>query len=236
MVLGILTAIAACPAIVGTTEAVRQGQRKNSKEQHRGLKTNVLVSCSTDTRPGKEVNGGALVLRNNKIYVSTPSPSYPEGRDDEHLFAGYFLAYPEKNWGRQGEGLVSTISDDPPQLNWVYVDSDTYEVKYGLKVDSLPHIVGPWDCTRIDKRITLEGWEGFMVVREEPGEWALYFDREDDGLRDKVSPDKRILEVTMARKERRQEKPKPESDSESEPEPESEVATETELESESNSD
>jgi hypothetical protein len=30
MVLGIITAIAACPAIVGTTEAVRQGQRKNA--------------------------------------------------------------------------------------------------------------------------------------------------------------------------------------------------------------
>jgi hypothetical protein len=67
MVLGILTAIAACPAIIGTTEAVRQGQRKNSKEAHRGQKSNLFVSCSTGTRVGKEVNGSAVVLRNGKV-------------------------------------------------------------------------------------------------------------------------------------------------------------------------
>jgi len=67
MVLGLLTAIAACPAIVGTTEAIRQGQRKNSKEIHRGQKSNLFVSCATDTRAGKEVNGSAIVLRNSKV-------------------------------------------------------------------------------------------------------------------------------------------------------------------------
>jgi hypothetical protein len=67
MVLGILTAIAVCPAIVGTTEAVRQGQRKNSKELHRGLKSNLFVSCAANTRAGKEVNGSAIVLRNSKV-------------------------------------------------------------------------------------------------------------------------------------------------------------------------
>jgi hypothetical protein len=67
MVLGILTAIAACPAIVGTTEAIRQGQRKNAKEVHRGQKSNLFVSCSTGTQAGKEVNGSAVVLRNGKV-------------------------------------------------------------------------------------------------------------------------------------------------------------------------
>ena len=50
--------------------------------------------------------------------------------------------------------------------------------------------------------MTLEGWEGFMVVKEAPRVWALYFDINDDGLRDKVSK-KRILEVELTRKERR---------------------------------
>ncbi len=67
MVLGILTAIAACPAIIGTTEAIRQGQRTNAKEKHRGLKSNLFVSCSTDTRAGSEVNGSAVVLRDGKV-------------------------------------------------------------------------------------------------------------------------------------------------------------------------
>jgi hypothetical protein len=50
--------------------------------------------------------------------------------------------------------------------------------------------------------MTLEGWEGFMAVKEAPKVWALYFDIDDDGLRTKVSG-KRILEVELTRKERR---------------------------------
>jgi len=56
----------------------------------------------------------------------------------------------------------------------------------------------------------LENWEGFMAVREGPCLWALYFDREDDGLNDKISPEKRILEVTLTRREWKQAKPEPE--------------------------
>jgi hypothetical protein len=62
MVLGIITAIAACPAIIGTTEAIRQGQRKSAKEQHRGAKTNLVVSCSNS-----EVDGCAVVLRDGRV-------------------------------------------------------------------------------------------------------------------------------------------------------------------------
>jgi hypothetical protein len=82
------------------------------------------------------------------------------------------------------------------------VDQETYEVKYGLRQDSEHQLVGPWDCTRIDKRVTLEGWEGFMAVEENEGSWALYFDRDDNGLEGKRSKG-RILEVEMTRKERR---------------------------------
>lgn len=120
-----------------------------------------------------------------------------------HLFAGYFFPYPETQWGRRGDGYVSTISDDPPQLNWIYVDKDTYEVKYGLRVQAQGNIVGPWNCTPIDKRLTLEGWEGFTVVEEEENVWALYFDRDDDGLDEKVKPSKRIMEIELLRKEMR---------------------------------
>ena len=67
MVLGILTAIAACPAIIGTTEAVRQGQRQSAKEKHRGLKTNLFVNCSRVSKSGREIDGCAVVLSNNKV-------------------------------------------------------------------------------------------------------------------------------------------------------------------------
>jgi hypothetical protein len=81
------------------------------------------------------------------------------------------------------------------------MDQETYEVKYSLRAESKHHIVGSWDCTRIDKRITLDGWESFTAVEEE-GSWALYFDRDDNGMADKRSKE-RILKVELTRKERR---------------------------------
>lgn len=116
-----------------------------------------------------------------------------------HAFAGYYLPYPDAKF----EGLVSTISDKILNLNWIYVDIDTYQVKYGLRVDAQPNITGPFDCTRQDRRMTLEGWEGFVVVEEEPGLWALYFDRDDNGLRSKVAQGTRVLEVELWRREKR---------------------------------
>jgi hypothetical protein len=91
-------------------------------------------------------------------------------------------------------------------LNWIYVDKDTYEVKYGDRAQSQTHIVGPWDCTKLDRRITLEGWEGFLAVRESAGNWALYFDRDDDSLDGIVPPKKRRVEVELTRKEMKKHK------------------------------
>ena len=65
--------------------------------------------------------------------------------------------------------------------------------------------MGPWNCTKVDKRMIFEGWEGFMAVKEDKDRWALYFDKEDDGLKEKVK-DKRIVEVELVRKERRKKK------------------------------
>lgn len=127
-----------------------------------------------------------------------------------HLFAGYYFQHPEHKWGRKGEGFVSTICDDPPFLNWIYVDRDTYEVKYGNRHESEGHLLGPWDCTSIEKRVTFDGWEGFAVAEKRPAEadgegaeWALYFDVDDDGLRKTVPLDRRVLEVELIRKEMR---------------------------------
>lgn len=67
-------------------------------------------------------------------------------------------------------------------------------------------MLGPWNCTPIEKRLTFSEWEGFVIVEElgrEGSQWALYFDVEDDGLREKISPDRRVLEVELVRKEMR---------------------------------
>ena len=70
MVLGLLTAIAACPAIIGTTEAVRQGQNQNAKEKHRGQKTNLVASCVKNSSQSAQINGGMVVLKNHKVRAS----------------------------------------------------------------------------------------------------------------------------------------------------------------------
>ncbi|KAL1602585.1 hypothetical protein SLS60_006001 [Paraconiothyrium brasiliense] len=148
-----------------------------------------------------------VLINGFQLYLAMPSAEYEDDCTEDHPFAGYFLPFPEKDWGRQGEGFVSTISDDPPQLNWIYVDRDTHEVKYGNRAESEPHIIGPWDVTKMDKRVTLEGWEGFMAVRYGRREWALYFDRDDDGLKGILDAKMRKMEVVLVRRERKQEKP-----------------------------
>ena len=99
-------------------------------------------------------------------------------------------------------GLVSTIpassssssSTKPPILNWIFVDPQSLELKYGSRADSTGKLVGSWDWTEDEVGLTLEGWEGFFAVEEKEeeeeeeegknsGVWALYFDREDDGLK-----------------------------------------------------
>lgn len=215
MVFGILAAVAAVPAIVGTTEAVRQGQRQNAREEHRGRKSNLTITLPVRNSYSERFDGAMIVLKDNKLYIDTEHSRL--GANMAHPFSGYYLPIPwigdrwKKAGFRNGEGMVTTISDDPPFLNWVYLDSNTYEVKYGIRVEAEPHHVGPWDCTPIDRRLTFEGWEGFVIVQEDEDSdlWALYFDRDDDGLRGegKVgTQDKRMLLVEVSRKEMRRTK------------------------------
>jgi hypothetical protein len=68
-----------------------------------------------------------VVLRNNKLYVDTNISTSGEGATPGHPFAGYYLPYPARQtrWkaeGLKGKGFISTIMDDAPMLNWVYVD------------------------------------------------------------------------------------------------------------------
>lgn len=107
--------------------------------------------------------------------------------------------------------MVTTINKEN-HLHWVYIDRDTHEVRHGIKSVAVSHCTGPWDCTAINKRMIFEGWEGFVAVQEDEGEelWALYFDRDDDGLcgpgliGDVQAKGKRcrMLEVQLLRRER----------------------------------
>ncbi|RYP59228.1 hypothetical protein DL769_008637 [Monosporascus sp. CRB-8-3] len=209
MTISMLLALTICPAILGTQEAIRQSQSKNKREEHRARRCNLVVSCVKPSIRSRDINGKLVVLKDKKLYITSEAPSYDDNASDYvgsgHPFAGYYLPYPDAQY----EGLVSTISEDPPVLNWIYVDKNTYEVKYGVRAEAQENLTGPFDCTRQDRRMTLEGWEGFVAVEEFPGIWALYFDRDDNGLASKVPMGTRVLEVELTRREKKEKKPEP---------------------------
>jgi hypothetical protein len=98
---------------------------------------------------------------------------------------------------------VTTITDVAPIMNWIYIDRNTHEVKYGVRLDAQPHLTGPFDCTRQDRRLTFDNWEGWCAVEEFPTLWALYYDLDDDGLKGKAPKGARVLEIELSRKEKR---------------------------------
>ena len=138
-----------------------------------------------------------------------------------HAFAGFYIQYPDDERCPPERGLVSTIQEDPPVLNWIYCDRDTYELRYGNRTASIQHIVGDWDWTDNELNVLLDGWEGFIAVDESSGmsdeeweqtewgkeglRWAVYFDVEDNGLEGKLrrksgKGKKNNLEVILERR------------------------------------
>lgn len=216
MAIPMLLALTICPAMLGTQEAIRQSQSKNKREEHRARRCNLAVSCVKASIRSRDINNKLIVLKDNKLYIANEHPLYnhdPKNNISKgYSFSGYFLPYPDTEY----EGLVSTICDEPPILNWIYVDRKTHEVKYGVRADAQENITGPFDCTKQDRRLTLEGWEGFCAVEELPGIWALYYDRDDNGLKTKVPMGTRVLEVELTRREKKEPKPEP-NESENEP-------------------
>ncbi|KAJ9628675.1 hypothetical protein H2203_002577 [Taxawa tesnikishii (nom. ined.)] len=195
----------------------------------RMLKFHLDVLCSQPSRRARELHGGIVVLRNDKLYIEEQTASrMPKTRDgnEQHPFTGFYLSYPDED-RPMTRGLVSTVSRDPPMLNWIYVDKDTMELKYSNRSGSIAHHVGDFDWTTehpTDSNpscVTFDGWEGFVAVEEtsnppvsrdsslasstsrdrdgQRGEWALYFDMQDDGLKG-YKMGRRTLEVSLQRR------------------------------------
>ncbi|KAF2830791.1 hypothetical protein CC86DRAFT_316370, partial [Ophiobolus disseminans] len=196
MVLSMLIAIIAAPGLLGSQEAIRQSQSQEKREEHRARRCNLIATCVKSSQRSREINGRPIVLRNGKLWIDTGTEdSLPLG----HMYAGYYLPYPDEKY----EGLVTTVTDVAPIMNWVYIDRETHEVKYGVRVDAQPNLTGPFNCTRQDRRLTFDGWEGFCAVEQAPGLWGLYFDIDDDGLKGKVAPGTRVFEIELSRREKR---------------------------------
>ncbi|KAL9089228.1 MAG: hypothetical protein Q9165_005796 [Trypethelium subeluteriae] len=230
-------------------------------------------------RRAREVDGGMLVLRDDKAWIAAQdgATGLPAGAEAKtHPCMAFYLSYPSEMQPHP-RGLVSTVSRDPPMLNWLYVDRETAELRYGNRTKSMEHVVGDWDWTDENveagaedgagktknnnagwvmetkdaksgkgqwKRgeeeqrpkgkdecpgagLTLEGWEGFVAVWEDEREvefeveldlgkgagaqkytvaktvragWAVYFDKNRDGLRSMKKKGKTVLEISLERR------------------------------------
>ncbi|KAJ5998083.1 hypothetical protein N7499_005537 [Penicillium canescens] len=185
MVIGLL-AITAIPTVTGISLASSEQRKANQRKEdnRRMMKFNIQAECDGDTDDDRELNGMSVVVRNGKVYLADPNPS---NRSPPAFTAlAFYIEYPELDETKhldRGLGLPTYVQEDPPLLNWIYADNETYELRYGNRSQSVEHVVGPWDWCKDERIISLEKKKkAFYAVEEKEGEWALYFDRDGDEL------------------------------------------------------
>lgn len=203
MVLGLL-AIAAIPTTIGVAEGISEGRKEEEKdpatEEERMRKFNLECFCEANSQAAKGIDGGHVILRRDKLYIVPRSAVSGTG----HPFEGFYIEYPDPERPPPLPlGLVSTISKDPPMLNWIYVDKNTREVKYGNRTQSREHTVGSWGWDAGEEGgaggLTLEGGEGAVAVEADDG-WEIRWEDEDgnvgvDGRRKlTISLERKMLE------------------------------------------
>jgi hypothetical protein len=63
----ILIALIATPALLATSEAIRQGQSKDRKEEHRARRSNLVISYVDSSPLSFDIDHRQVALRNNKV-------------------------------------------------------------------------------------------------------------------------------------------------------------------------
>ncbi|GAB1318605.1 hypothetical protein MFIFM68171_08815 [Madurella fahalii] len=173
MVIGLLV-ISGIPTTIGVCEAL-SAQKKADAAAKEKAKFHLTVTVSLD---GREPVECWCVLKEGKLWIDHPAFPMPG-----HKFTGYYFTYPSE---AQHRGLVSTISDDPPMLNWIFVDKDNGMVRHGGRQDTLGgHTIGPWYWSDDEQWLTLEGDASrFAAVQMENKKWAVVWDRDAGSRRE----------------------------------------------------
>ena len=116
-------------------------------------------------------------------------------------FTGFYVQYPDPARTPAQLGLVSFVSDDPPALNWIYIDKATRELKHGNRTQSIDHEVGPWGWDAGEEGgaggLSFEGAEGAVAVETSHG-WELRWETEDGKTGDVGG--RRVLSVSLERR------------------------------------
>lgn len=203
MVLGILSLAATVPLLATSTVQLQntaQETKDNNGSSVASTKTNkcnlkVVPSGRMSSDVKNAVQSRRLVLKDGVVKLSAQNDNKPP----HHLVTAYFLPFPNSNY----DGLVTTI-DDMNMLNWVYLDSESYRVTYGTRAVAEKHLTGPMGLTVMadgQSKVTMDNWDGYMAVEDENGEWSLYFDKDSNGLTEKIdeSKVKRVAQIELHR-------------------------------------
>ncbi|KAJ5249660.1 hypothetical protein N7489_000070 [Penicillium chrysogenum] len=164
--------------VVVRNEKVRKPDANNIKSQK--MPQSLLTSSSEPKTICR------LTLPLAQVYLADPDPS--KRSPPAFTALAFYIEYPEpeelKYLKRErGLGLPTYVQDDPPLLNWIYADTETHELRYGNRSQSVEQIVEPWDWCKDERIISLKGKQNaFIAVEEEEGEWALYYDLDGDEL------------------------------------------------------
>lgn len=201
------------PTMIGLNEATSgaRNQEESRRDSARKQRCHFVATCSIDQgnqRKREQVHDA-------KVYVGSDGKvcGFSHANERKRLtnqlyitkhpklsmtpFNGGFYthpAFPPDNTS----GMVTVSGETPPTLRWVFLDANTHEMRWGSQLDSEGHICGPFDWTKDEQRVTLEGWECWLAVQlpedeqQEHSEaqldvadgraiWRLYFDQHDNG-------------------------------------------------------
>ncbi|KAK1777435.1 hypothetical protein QBC45DRAFT_487322 [Copromyces sp. CBS 386.78] len=167
MVIGLLV-VAGIPTTIGVCEALSAQKKANNAAKEKA-KFQLTAAISLDGGPPEEC---FCVLRDGRLWIDHPDYPMPG-----HKFMGYYFTYPSEE---KHLGMVSTIADDPPMLNWIYCDKDTGMVKHGGRQATIGHTIGPWYWSNDETWLTLEGdtLQFVAVQDEETQRWCVYWDKD----------------------------------------------------------
>ncbi len=203
-----ISALVVVPSLFGISEAIGSTQSKARKKEHRSRDCNLVIRCSKSSKYSPEIHDRRVVLSGEKVACLSSHLDVLARTNKGYRSFIFTLESTTTNPSVIPSAVASTPTparatkvsfplSQTPIHNWIYVDRNTLEVKYGNLAASEGHYTGPFDCTR---RLTYAGWEGFVAVKE-GGFWALYFDHKGDLLSENITDDVPILEVELLRME-----------------------------------
>ncbi|KIW90126.1 uncharacterized protein Z519_09557 [Cladophialophora bantiana CBS 173.52] len=196
MVLSLITLAATVPLIATSTIQLQEQSQRKQEESELELKTE---KCHLSGRATKRMSAKRqeqfqdmrVVLDDGYLFLE------PRAASRKHPFTGYLLPYPDKSY----DGIVSTINAEN-MLNWIFVNKDTYRLQHGIRAEAQPQWTGPVTLVSgqalNEWRIAFNSWEGFVAVEEDDERWAIYFDKDDNGLAAKVEG-KAVVEIELVR-------------------------------------